>query len=193
MLTGAILAGGKSRRYGRNKALEVFQGERLIDRGVASLRPLCSPILVVANELDPYLDVRATLVQDVIAHQGPLGGIRTALHFSPHDWVLVKATDMPILAPEVPRMMLERREGYDAVVPVCNGLYEPLLALYHRRCLPAIIRTLEEGELKVVAFFRKVKLMSFPEDLWRTVDPEGSSFKNINSPADWGGLTNGPE
>ena len=182
MLTGAILAGGKSLRYGSNKALEMFEGRSLIEHAVLSLVGVCDPILVVANDLAPYLHVRATLLQDMVREQGPLGGIYTALLFSPHDWVFTKATDMPFLAPELVRMMEALRGGCEAVVPLLNDRTEPLVALYSNRCLPSIAAALEQGEKKVTSFYRKVKVRELPEKAWRKVDPEGLSFKNINTP-----------
>lgn len=185
MLTGAVLAGGRSVRYGKNKALELFQGARLIDRSVAALRAFCDPVLVVANDLQIYMDVQATLVRDILPHQGPLGGIYTALLFSPHEWVFTKATDMPFLVPRLWSLMLEMREGADVVVPLYHEHYEPLLALYHRRCIPAIASVLEGTERRLVAFYGKVRVKPLQEELWRTVDPEGSSFANVNTPEDW--------
>ncbi|HOV86418.1 MAG TPA: molybdenum cofactor guanylyltransferase [Syntrophobacteraceae bacterium] len=188
MVTGAILAGGRSRRYGRNKALEVFDGLRLIDRGTASLEPYCAPVFVVANDLWEYADVQAVLLRDLIAHQGPLGGIATALWFSPHEWVFVKAADMPFLVPELLTLMLGAKEGFDAVVPVHRELYEPLLALYHRRCLPAVNRVLEGPERKVIAFYRQVKVRFLQEFEWKTVDPKALSFMNANTPEEMAAL-----
>lgn len=188
MLTGAVLAGGKSLRYGRNKAMEVFQGKRLIDRAVESLQAFCDPVLVVANDLSQYYDVPATLILDMLQHQGPLGGIYTALLFSPHEWVFVRATDMPFLAPELVGMMLAMKEGFDVVVPLSKGRYEPLLALYNRRCLPAVAAALEGNERQIVAFYPKVKVKSLPEEEWHVVDPEGLSIRNVNTPEDWAGI-----
>lgn len=182
MLTGAILAGGRSRRYGRNKALELFRGKSLIERTVESLGSFGDPTLVIANDLAPYLHVRATLVQDVVRDQGPLGGAFTALLFSPHDWVFLKATDMPFLVEELVRMMFALREGCDAVVPMLNDRPEPLLALYSRRCLAPVTAALEKGERKVISFYPKVRVRELPEKEWRKVDPEGLSFKNVNTP-----------
>ncbi len=185
MVSGAVLAGGRSVRFGRNKALENFRGMRLIDIAVESLRRRCDPVLVVANELDLYFDLReAVLVQDVIPRQGPLGGILTALLFSPHDWICVKATDMPCLVPELIDRMLEAREGWDAVVPVLSGKYEPLLALYHRRCCAAVAEVLEGGGRKIVEFYGKVRVREFAEEEWRSVDPAGLSFQNVNTVED---------
>lgn len=182
MLTGAILAGGKSLRYGRNKALEVIRGKSLIEHAVASLCRLCDPVLMVANDLTLYLHLRVVLVQDAIPEQGPLGGIYTALLFSPHPWILAKATDMPLLVEDLARMMLTLREGHDVVLPTLNDRYEPLLALYSRRCLAPVAAALEKGERKIVSFFPKVRVKVLPEADWRTVDPEGLSFSNINTP-----------
>ncbi|MHC1741952.1 MAG: molybdenum cofactor guanylyltransferase [Syntrophobacteraceae bacterium] len=184
VLTGAILAGGKSLRYGRNKAVEPFRGERMIDRALHSMRPHCDPMLVVANDLTPYYGVQAHLLLDLQPRQGPLGGIQTALFFSPHEWVLVRATDMPFLAPELLTALLDRREGFDVVVPLTGDRYEPLTALYHRNCLPAVGRVIESGKRQVIAFYERVKVNAVPETIWRSFDPEGLSFRNVNTQDD---------
>jgi molybdopterin-guanine dinucleotide biosynthesis protein A len=142
----------------------------------------------VANDLSVYYDVRATLVRDMVPHQGPLGGLYTALLFSPNDWIFARATDLPFLVPEVLMMMLEMRDGCDAVIPLMNERYEPLVALYRRSCLPAIAETMEAGERKVIAFFGRVRMKTLSEKRWRSVDPEGLSFKNVNTPEDWKNL-----
>lgn len=185
MLTGAILAGGQSRRFGSNKALVMVDGVRLIDRVIDSIAMVCEPILLIANDLKPYYDVRAALVKDIIPHQGPLGAIYTALLFSPHEWVFVKATDMPYINLDIIRKMHTLAAGWDGVAPVLNGRFEPLFALYSRRCLPAIADILQGEERKVTAFYRKVKICAFEEDQWRAIDREGRSFLNINTVEDW--------
>lgn len=185
MITGAVLAGGKSLRFGRNKALQEFEGRRLFEWAVESLRPFCDPVLVVANDTEPYLDAGLTVAMDVVPHQGPLGGIHTALLFSLSDWVMVKATDMPFLAPALASLLIDLKEGFDAVVPKLNDGYEPLLALYNRRCLPAISHRLGSPDThKVIGFFKNIRLRTVAEEEWRETDPEALSFRNINTPSD---------
>ncbi len=183
-MTGAVLAGGKSVRFGKNKALELIDGKRFIERAVESLRPFCDQVIIVANELGLYRDLGVELVRDMVAHQGPLGGIYTALLFSRSDWVLVKATDMPFLVPAMASLLIDSREGFDAVVPKSGKFFEPLLALYNRRCLPAIARQLESEERQIISFYKKIKVRSIEETEWRTIDPQGVSFKNVNTPED---------
>ena len=181
-MTGVVLAGGKSVRFGSNKALEPFMGKRLIDHALASLRPFCAGLMVVANDLDPYFDLKITLVRDVVPGQGPLGGIYSALLFSPHEWIFAKATDMPFIVPELAAKMIGWKDGYDAVVPRVDRYFEPLMALYNRSCCAAIARLLEhESERKIVNFYKKIKVRYVDEEEWRALDPEGLSFKNVNT------------
>ncbi len=186
MIAGAVLAGGKSLRFGKNKALQTFRGKRFIDLAVQSLRPLCDPVMAVVNEIEPYRDTGAVLVRDLLPDLGPLAGIYTALLYSPCEWVFVKATDMPFLVPEMAALLIgAAKEGFDAVVPKAGEFFDPLLALYNRRCMPVIARRLQApANPQVVAFYRKIRLRTIAEAEWLKVDPEGLSFKNVNTMSD---------
>ncbi len=179
------MAGGQSRRFGRNKVLEPFHGVPMIERAIAMVRPLCDSLLVVSNDLAPLSHLQATLVRDVIPRQGPLGGIFTALLFSPSPWVFVKAADMPFLVAEVVAEMTRLRHRADVVVPLRNGYYEPLFALYHVRCLPFIQRMLEAGKRQIVKFYSQVRVRTLEESQWRALDPDGLNFENINTIEDF--------
>jgi molybdopterin-guanine dinucleotide biosynthesis protein A len=142
-------------------------------------------VLLVANDLSLYVDVEATLVQDFAPCQGPLVGLYTALLFSPHDWVFVRATDMPVLVPELVSMMLDMRDSFDVVVPMVGSDFEPLSALYHKRCLPAVAVMIERSQRRVMSFYKSVHVRMVSEKRWRAVDPTGVSFANVNTPEDW--------
>jgi molybdenum cofactor guanylyltransferase len=187
LVTGAVLAGGRSTRYGRNKALEILEGQRLVDRALEAMHGCCSPVFLVVNDLRPYLTAKGTLIRDIVPFQGPLGGIYTSLVFSPHDWVFVRATDMPLFVPEMLDQMLGLCQGgADIVVPrLGEDMYEPLFALYHRRCIPAIADVLEGAHRGIYRLFEKVRVVTFEESQWRLVDPQGLSFRNVNTPEDW--------
>ena len=86
-------------------------------------------------------------------------------------------------------MMLKNLEArWDVVVPVTAEGYQPLAAIYSRRCLEPIAAQLAEGKLKVSHFFSKVRIKKIPETSLRQVDPELKSFFNINTPEDLDGL-----
>jgi molybdopterin-guanine dinucleotide biosynthesis protein A len=183
-MVGVVLVGGESRRYGRNKALELFQGERLIDRQVRTVGTLFSEVLVITNDPERYLHLDVTIVRDVIPGQGPLGGIYTGLLFAQGKSVFVTACDMPFVQPAVVRRMLQLATDYDVIVPEKTEGLEPLHAIYSSRCLPHIEKMLDHGTLQVITFFPAVKVYRLSSEEIGQLDPQGLSFFNINTPND---------
>ena len=183
-IIAAVLVGGKSRRYGRNKALEIFQGERLIDRQLRKVQSLFTEVLVITNEPGDYLHLEVTLLRDVIPGLGPLGGIYTGLLFAQGKSVFVTACDMPFLQPAVVKHMVQLSMNNDVVVPQKREGLEPLHAIYSARCLPHIKKMLERGKFQVVSFFPAVKVCRLSQEELQNLDPHGLSFFNINTPDD---------
>ena len=183
-IIAAVLVGGKSRRYGRNKALEIFQGERLIDRQLRKVQSLFTEVLVITNEPGDYLHLEVTLLRDVIPGLGPLGGIYTGLLFAQGKSVFVTACDMPFLQPAVVKHMVQLSRNNDVVVPQKREGLEPLHAIYSARCLPHIKKMLEGGKFQVVSFFPAVKVCRLSQEELQKLDPHELSFFNINTPGD---------
>ena len=187
-VTGIILAGGMSRRLGRNKVLIPMGGEPLINRVTGRLSQVVDRMIVVVNgperasELDLPDQVR--VVVDIHADKATLGGIFTGLSEAETQWGIVVACDMPFLNVTLLRKMLELREGYDAVVPVVDGYPEPTHAIYSRTCLPAIERKVLANDLKIARFYDDVRVNFLAEDQIGRLDPEGLSFFNINTQQD---------
>ncbi len=189
-ITAVILAGGQSRRLGRDKAVEPFAGEPLIRRVIrrASAAVNATEVVIVVADAAraaalPLDDAHRSAV-DVFPDCGSLGGIYTGLDATRTEWALVVACDMPFLSPPLLEHMASLRDGVDAVVPVVNGRPEPTHALYSRRCRSAIEKRLRAGELKISGFFDDVTVRYLPEDEVRRFDPELMSFFNINRPED---------
>ena len=189
-ITAVILAGGQSRRLGRDKAVEPFAGEPLIRRVIRRASEAVSADQVVVVVADAAraaalpLDDGHQTAADVFPDCGSLGGIYTGLNAASTDWSLVTACDMPFLSAPLLAYMAGLRDGVDAVVPVVDGRPEPTHALYSRRCLPAIETRLRAGQLKISGFFDDVAVRYVPESDIREFDPELLSFFNINRPED---------
>ncbi|SFM61806.1 molybdenum cofactor guanylyltransferase [Thermodesulforhabdus norvegica] len=184
-VTGVILAGGKSSRFGQNKALVEIGGERLIDRSLRMLSKSFSPLLIVASDLLNYAGLPAILTKDVVPVPGPLTGIYTALLFSPNEWIFVRAVDMPFLNGSLVELFFGTlSDSIDAVIPVTGRGYEPLCAFYRRTCLKHIAKVLESGGGRIIEFFPKIRVREIREEDWKNVDPGGMSFYNINTRED---------
>jgi molybdopterin-guanine dinucleotide biosynthesis protein A len=187
-VSGIILAGGQSRRMGRDKALIDFQGKPLIAHVIAALRELTNDIVVVSNRSDVYGPLGASWGARVVADYdppcGPLGGIAAGLQAMDSELAIVVACDMPFLNVPLLRWLIDQAAGYDAVVPQTDEEFEPLHAIYRRTCYNPIVRRLEQGDRRVISFFPDVRLRAIEEAAWRAIDPAGRSLVNLNTPGD---------
>ncbi|MHB1701049.1 MAG: molybdenum cofactor guanylyltransferase [Acidobacteriaceae bacterium] len=155
---GYVLAGGRSTRMGRDKALVELAGKPLVAWAVEKLRRLCADASIVGS---PALAAFAPVVPDLHPGCGPLGGIEAALAHSTYDWNLFLAVDMPlmptaILEAEFVRVALSAQPSPVAVIHTVDGRDQPLCAMYHRSLLPFISRFLEAGEYKPMVVVREV-------------------------------------
>lgn len=183
--TGIILAGGKGSRINKNKALITLPGRKtLIQRCVESVSKACGEILVVANQRELFGDLDARVVEDLIKGKGPLGGILTGLCYSTSHRNFVMACDMPFPQPDLIKLLLERCDDHDVVVPQCGGEVEPLFAVYSKNCLPIIFDQMEKGDLKIRKVFERLRAAKVGEKEIDKVDPEHLSFLNINTEED---------
>lgn len=183
---GFILAGGKSRRMGRDKAMLLISGESLLDRTLRLLLPLATTVTVVGSP-ERYARSDARVLPDDRPGLGPLGGIATALRASSSPWNLIVACDLPYLTAPFLDFLIRRafESQADALLPETARGPEPLCAMYTRRCLPSIEAAIERNDLKVTNGLASCKLKTLPESQWKQFDSHGRLFKNMNSPADY--------
>ncbi len=190
-LSIAVLAGGQSRRMGKDKALLDFLGEPLLGRVLRRVSPLTDDLFIVAAGRPEYECFGVRQVPDRVPGTGALGGIFTAIAEARHERCLVLACDLPFVNPDLLRFMAEQPLDYDVLIPTLAAersdqggqeTLETLHAIYSRACLPAIERQLQAGHYKVIGFFPDVRVRRLPEELVRRFDPELLSFFNANTP-----------
>ena len=184
LVSAIILAGGQSRRMGRDKALIDFEGKPIIARVIDTLHVLTDDVVVVSNRTDVYSSFGVRVVPDYDPPCGPLGGIAVGLQAVRHPLAVVVACDMPFLNVMLLRWLIDLAPGYDAVVPQTGEEFEPLHAVYRRECHGPIVQRLERGERRVISFFADIRLRAVPEPEWRALDPAGRSLVNLNTPHD---------
>lgn len=181
-LSAAIMAGGKSRRMGRDKAwLDLGDGRPIVRRVIDVLREVADEVFLVAND-ERYRTLGLRVVPDRFPEGGVLGGIATGVGAAEHERVLVAACDMPFLSAGVFRLLAQRADGADVVIPKVGDELETLHALYTKACLGAMDRALASGRMRVISFFDDVRVREVGPDELRAVDPELRSFTNLNTP-----------
>ena len=180
-VSAAIMAGGKSRRMGRDKAWIELDGVPLIRRVADVLREVADEVIVVANE-PRYGSLGLRVVPDRYPEGGALGGIATGVDAAAYDTVLIAACDLPFLSAAVWRVLIAHAGEADVVIPRVAGEYETLHALYAKACVPAMARALGEGRMRVISFFGDVRVLAIDEPELRAVDPQLRAFTNVNTP-----------
>ena len=181
-ITGIILAGGKNLRMGKNKAFLEVRGERIIDRTKNLFRALFDEVLLVTNSLPDYLDLNLRMVADLYAGKGALGGIYSGLFHASHSHAFVAACDMPFLNKDLIRHLIDLSPGYDIVIPKTEDGWQPLHAVYSKKCLPFMEDLIREDNLKIIDFFHRVKKREVPTEEILPLDPNLASFLNVNTP-----------
>ena len=126
-----ILAGGRSRRMGRDKADLQVGGQSLLVRTACVLSEVVDEILVVGRDsFSSALPHSVRAVPDEVPGIGPLGGLLSGLRRTTYPYAVVVACDLPFLDAGVLRHLLTLAPGYDAVVPFVGGHNQPLHAVY---------------------------------------------------------------
>jgi molybdopterin-guanine dinucleotide biosynthesis protein A len=180
-----ILAGGKSSRMGRPKALLLFDSEPLIVHIVRSLNRIFSETVVVAAPEQELPSLPCKLARDEVAYQGPVGGIYYGLKAAGGKFCFVTSCDVAFLNTALISHLVAQISEYDVVVPHWEDRFQPLHAVYRRSVIPFLEAQLERGELRPVYLFDKVRTCKITEDQIRRFDPEGLSFLNMNTPEDY--------
>lgn len=183
-ISGIILAGGRSTRMQSDKAFEKINNENLIDIVLTRITSICGETIIVTNNVPLYRDYEKETVRvitDLIPGQGPLSGIHAGLTAAQYEAALVTACDMPFINIDLARYMLDNLGVYDAVIPRIGNLVEPLFAVYSRRSLPVIEKTLQKGMRKVRDVFDRMNVRYLSDEEVRRFGEPQCMFLNVNN------------
>lgn len=177
-VTGVLLAGGKSRRMGRDKALLQVDGKTLFESSLRLLMRFFSRILIAGDR--PDLEQPGIVSIADIYPGSALGGLHTGLFAAATDWIFVAPCDMPYPDARIIERLLAERRGVDAVVPRTHDGYEPVFALYHKNCLAPMESMLRQNQFRIYDFYQQIDIRYLdPHEL-----PEGweRALLNLNTP-----------
>jgi molybdopterin-guanine dinucleotide biosynthesis protein A len=176
---GFVLAGGASRRMGRDKALLPLGETTMIEKIAAAVRGAAGNVTLI-GPLERYAHLGLTVIPDEIENCGPLGGLYTALRATKADWNVLVACDMPGVSEDFLKQLLEAAEasGADCLVPETGGKLDPLCAVYHRRLDVAAESAIRQKLFKMHDFISTLRTCRWPVS-------DGQALLNVNTPAEW--------
>ena len=176
---GFVLAGGRSSRMGRDKALLPLGESTMVQEIAGRVRQVAGNVTLIGPP-EKYGLLGLSVIPDEIENCGPLGGLYTALRATGADWNLLVACDMPHVTEMFLRQLLEAADGSDAdcIVPEIDGKRDPLCAVYHRRLMGAARSAIDLKLFKMQDFIATLRT-----SYWRVRDPR--PLQNVNTPAEW--------
>jgi molybdopterin-guanine dinucleotide biosynthesis protein A len=186
VITGFVVAGGRSRRMGRDKALLPWGESTLLDHAVQRLQSVCSDVRILSGPEVRYLDRGLVVLPDQWPDAGPLGGLHAGLSAlgEPDDLALFLAVDVPFVPVELLVALRDAAAGYDAVVPVAAGGPQPLCAAYRATCRAAIEERLRKDERRMTSFWPGVRVREMPDAEVRPFGDPARLFLNVNDADD---------
>jgi len=187
-----ILAGGENRRFLFHKGLAEIHGQRLIEITSSLLRKYFNKVWLSTNSPDKYFYLGLPMIGDIINFRGPLTGIFSALISTGAPELFVAACDMPFITDDMINLIKDSYKGQDAVIPVFNGIPQPLLGIYSNKIKDLMEERIGfKGRAMRDLLCDDIDVYYIPEKEVLTVDPEGRSFVNINTREDLKQATGG--
>ncbi|WP_367568668.1 molybdenum cofactor guanylyltransferase [Lacrimispora sp.] len=187
-MTAAVLCGGRSKRMGFDKAFLMDEQHYLLLETARSLKRLFEQVVLVSDTKSKFAGVEGFeefgILEDRYIQKGPIGGVSTALEQIQTEYAFIMACDMPLMNLGLIDRMY-RKLGREQVLLCSHGeKLEPLFAFYHKSCLPAFRKQIEEGQLKLRSAFSELQVGTYCLS-----EAEISAITNLNTPEDverWG-------
>jgi molybdopterin-guanine dinucleotide biosynthesis protein A len=186
-MTGVILAGGEGKRLGRDKTEIVIERESLIETIIAKLSTSFEELLVITSKkkythyAHRFAHLKVKVYTDIFDKRGSIAGVHSGLHHASHQHAFFVGCDMPFLNLFLIDYFKQLADGNDVVVAQCVSGYEPLHAIYSKRCMGYLEKLMQSNNLRIYDFYDEVKLHIVGEEEIESYDPGKLSFFNINT------------
>jgi len=198
MRTGIILCGGRSRRFGKDKALLTIDGVPMVRRMAGRISPVVDEIIIAARDSAQCESLAAIsavpdgaeVVCDSVIGYGPVAGIFAGLNASKSEYSICLACDLPYVNPEVIDALFGCAEANNSDVAIPkhpDGILEPLHAVYGRSMVGACHDAIDREEHTIRGAMSVLEKVTFvPVESLRRFDPDLRTFLNVNYPEDLG-------
>jgi molybdopterin-guanine dinucleotide biosynthesis protein A len=184
-LTAFILAGGRSRRMGRDKAFLELGGRTLLSRAMELANAIAPAVRIVAPQ-EKFLTIART-IEDVYPDCGPLAGIHAALACTTTELNLMLAVDLPFVEADFLTYLIAQASQVSALVtvPEAGKGLQPLCAIYRRDFREVAEQALKKKKNKIDALFADVETRIIAEPEMTRMGFSAKMFQNLNTPEEF--------
>ncbi len=177
IISAAVMAGGKSKRLGQNKALLQINNSTVIERVLNTISPYVQKVKIITNSPEEYSYLDIETAKDIRPGCGPLSGIHAALSFASSEYVLVLSCDIPLVGPKQVEQLVSSCRGHDITI-FKHKNFEPLCAVYRRSCIDALNELIDHNECRIIDLFPTLDVQVVRVD-------SAEIFRSINTKEDY--------
>ncbi len=183
-ICGVILAGGRSSRFGSNKALALFENKPLIVHIAGLFREIFEEVVVVsrdAAELDVLKNFELRFISDLLPDFHPLGGLYSALSQIKAGAIVATACDTPKIQRGLIEILRDTPLAYAGAACRYNGVVQPLPGLYRKNLLGLLELMIREEGAGLADLCVRARARIYLEPEIRSADAEGLSFLDVDT------------
>jgi len=189
-ITAVVLAGGESKRMGRDKAFLTFRGKTFLRHILETVSSFADQIIVSANkEPDIYKKeaegISISIVKDINPFKGPLNAVASCSDYIENDTVFIATCDTPLIKIQAVNFLYENLKGHDCVIPVINGKFQPMNTFYTKKAVLKAKKLYKEGINSMFKWIKTLDTVFLDEKQLKLYDKDLVSFKSINTPSDY--------
>jgi molybdopterin-guanine dinucleotide biosynthesis protein A len=152
MVTGFVLAGGKSSRMGEDKSMMIWKGKRLIEYAIEALKPLCNKVIISSN-VNQYQFTGCETWPDLLPQQAPMIGIYSSLKYSDTEDNLILSCDMPLITSRLFEYLLSNSASHDVIIPVHDyNKIETLCGVFKKNIIASLERSIRDQNFSLYKF-----------------------------------------
>lgn len=155
-ITGIVLAGGKSSRFGQDKGLFNYRGKPLVLHASEIIKPICNEIFISTNSPHDYAFTGIPTIVDIHKDCGPISGIHSGLHHAFNNKVVFIGCDMPFIPLELMQHLIQQLDTCQAAVPQHNGFKETLCLAINKSALESARKTIQIKKYKILDLLEMV-------------------------------------
>lgn len=190
-LSCIVLAGGKSKRMGKDKAFLDFKGKPFLRHILEKLSEISDNIIVVINkDFSNYAKIiegfhQVLLVKDFYPYEGPLNGVVSAKDYVKHEQVFISTCDIPIISTEFIKYLIGKTKEYDMVLPIVNEKKQPFNTVYKRNSLEIAEKIFKNGNRSLMKWIDSLKKVVINENEIKNFKNAIYMYQSINTPKDY--------
>jgi molybdopterin-guanine dinucleotide biosynthesis protein A len=191
-ITTVVLAGGQSKRMGKDKAFLEWNGKSFLRHILEQVDTFSNQIIISGNkEKNLYLKEaehiknEPVVVKDIAPYSGPLNGIASCCEFIKNETVFIATCDTPVIKENVVYFFLENIGVSQGVVPIINGKFQPLNTIYKKEAIKKAKVLYEKGVKSLFRWIKEINVKYIDESQLKNYDPKLLMFKSINTPSDY--------